>query len=314
MEVYTITKFLRDTQNLMTSLKEKNEDYLKAFQDEVVFKLRKIKFEEDLYGNILQHELKDIISQMYKTIDLIKTLSAKDICDILLENSKYEIYKPPFGFYRVLRYFDGFTPEAMCHNLKENTSENRYNKKGQPCCYLSEHAKLAWIEANKPEHFYIANFEIEGKFLFVQSPKQFIEENALDIAGRKKKDISKKIIHYLNCLPIYFMMSLPDRTNNGYQIPQLVIEYLTENVSDFGGILYKNCASYEIKFEGAKDPVKFDKYNLAILARNDFEGRYSRYIKNILKIDKKQKIDLVDIRGKSENLIDKEFKKIGIYI
>ena len=110
------------------------------------------------------------------------------------------------------------------------------------------------------------------------------------------------------------MMSLPDRTNNGYQIPQLVIEYLTENVSDFGGILYKNCASYEIKFEGVKDPVKFDKYNLAILARNDFEGHYSRYIKNILKIDKKQKIDLVDIHGKSENLIDKEFKKIGIYI
>ena len=320
--MYAITNFLYNIQKLIDEPAPdgNDKDCLIVLRGKLETELPALEFEDDLWGDNMKSRLSRILCNIKSIINALNNIekveSVKLICEMLLDEGLDEYYSPS-GFYRVLKYFDGFNNEAMCHNLIENASEQRYNKKRRPCCYLAEHAKLAWIEAGRPSYFYIGNFRVKGKFLFVRSPKQFIEENELNAVGKKQEKICMKLERYLVCLPIYYMMSLYGGKH--YTIPQVIMEYLSDNVDGFVGILYKNCEPYQIKFCESEELCRFDKYNLAILSRNDFEKGYSKFIKTALSIENGANINLINIGNvedecKKDELVDIKFKEVGIFL
>lgn len=318
-----INVFLTSIDKLIISGRFSSKKMLCNLRKKINYELSKLEF-EDLFDRYLQDNLGHIVKEANNVCGLLQNFinnkNTNDECGRLICNylTKYGTFCDVLNrsFYRVVRYFEPYTIADLCHKKSEIT-EGRYNKDGRACSYLSEHAMLAWIEARKPNHLLCSEFNVSNcRFLFVNSPRQFIDNCALNCLGQKGLQACREIEKYLICLPIYALMSISTKKDKkAYKLPQMIMEYLTDNLSNFSGIAYFNCQKYVKTFK--LKTIKFQKYNLAILShQNDIEeDGYSGFIKDVLNVKDCNEKDIIKIKCRRISLLKcviKKFKEKNI--
>ncbi|MDP4146641.1 MAG: hypothetical protein Q8936_19555 [Bacillota bacterium] len=127
----------------------------------------------------------------------------------------------------------------------------RYSIEGYPCLYLGKSGKICWCECNKPKDFNLIALKLKNdlmvkKFLlFYIEPSSLARDLKLSPVTDSNK-FEKFIINYMITYPIVAAASMvrSDVTSEfipEYIVPNLILQYLKNNESELGGILYFTC-------------------------------------------------------------------------
>lgn len=194
----------------------------------------------------------------------------------------------------------------ISNNAKNKVTPQRYNRRNEPCLYLScfpglhlsanEMVLLSWQECNAPLEFYVAFYMIQEPLHFLHLAKKgtsylYEYDDAVDL--KWKTDRETAIKQYLYTLPLRLACSIENDNKSKsvadedevYLIPQMLMDWV-KRCDGLHGIAYTSSL-------GNSNIKTLWSYNLAMPVRKpDLIDGYDEDLKRIFKLSQPIKCDL----------------------